>query len=121
MVKIMKAKSTPSLLNTFGTGSTYKLSLADPYDVIIIADDNALLFALEEQRRLFKDIPIVFLGVNNIDKAVQQNDNPQITGVVEAVSMKETIDLMLSLHPKTETVSIIVDGTTSSVGDLNTF
>jgi len=49
------------------------------YDTVIVGDDNAFSFALAEQNDLFKGIPIVFLAVNNISKAVSQNNNPQVT------------------------------------------
>ncbi|MDK2961978.1 MAG: hypothetical protein PWP20_1104 [Eubacteriaceae bacterium] len=43
----------------------YKLSNVAPYDAIIVADDYALQFALDFQDDLFKEIPIVFIGIND--------------------------------------------------------
>lgn len=99
----------------------YKLNHTEPYDALIVADDNALIFAIEQQNKLFKDMPIVFMGINNIEKAIEQNNNPQITGVVEAVSMIETIELMIALCPKAERIAAIVDNTPSGQSDLETF
>ncbi len=98
-----------------------KLRKLPPYDVLIVADDNALTFAIEYQQDLFSDIPIVFLGVNNIDLALQQNSNPLITGVVEAVSMEDTIALILALHPATTQIVALVDGLPSGQADLKSF
>ncbi len=97
------------------------MGIRAPYDVIIVADDNAFRFALDQQEKLFNEQPIVFLGVNNVDLAIQQNANPKITGVVEAVSMEETVELMLKLRPETTNVVALVDDTPSGQGDLQTF
>ncbi len=104
----------------FSERLTFKLLNILPYDLIILADDNALLFGLEQQEKLFKGIPIVFLGVNNVERALQQNNNPQITGVIEAVSIKETVDLMIKQQPGINKIIAIVDGTPSGQGDFNT-
>lgn len=98
-----------------------KLSRTEPYDAVMTADDNALVFALEQQKNLFKDTPIVFFGINNRLLAQQQNDNPLVTGIVEAVSMKDTIELISRLQPETKKVIAIVDGTPSGQGDLTKF
>ena len=98
-----------------------KLKRLPPYDALIVADDNALTFAMEYQQDLFPNLPIVFLGVNNIDLALQQNSNPLITGVVEAVSMEDTLSLILALHPKTTRIVALVDGLPSGQADLKSF
>lgn len=98
-----------------------KISQLPPYDVILVADDNALNFALENQQTLFPERPIVFLGVSNIDLALQQNQNPYVTGFVEAVSMKETLDLMRQLHPQAKRFVALVDGLPSSWLEMQCF
>ena len=67
----------------------YKLSYTEPYDIIITSDDNALNFALEHRAELFPTIPIVFLGVNDLQQAHAMNDEPLVTGVVEAISARD--------------------------------
>jgi signal transduction histidine kinase/ABC-type uncharacterized transport system substrate-binding protein/ActR/RegA family two-component response regulator len=111
----------PSTNKLFTQLLTHKLSISEKYDVIITTDDNALNFVVKYQDSLFKDIPIVFCGVNNIKNAKEQNNNPQITGIIEAVSMKETIELMLKLFPKQKTIYAIVDSTSSGQSDLKTY
>jgi diguanylate cyclase (GGDEF)-like protein/PAS domain S-box-containing protein len=97
----------------------YKLSHREPYDLVMTADDNALDFMLEHGAELFPDVPTVFLGVNNIEKALQLNRNPLFTGVVEASSFGETIALALALQPARNRLHVVVDGTTSGQADLH--
>lgn len=122
-IEFMDTKRFPDKLNrdNFERLLTCKLQQRKPYDVVVVADDNAFQFALDQQDNLFSGLPIVFFGVNNVDLAVQQNSNPKITGVVEAVSMNETIELMIRLRPDTANVIALVDDTPSGQGDLKSF
>ncbi len=122
-IEFMDTKRFPDKSNwkQFNERISYKLSQGSQYDVIMVGDDNALSFALEQQSLLFKGKPIVFFGVNNIKLASQQDNNPQVTGVVESVSMKDTIELMIKLQPGTRRVIAVVDNTPSGQGDLKTF
>jgi PAS domain S-box-containing protein len=99
----------------------YKLTQLPPYQVIAVADDAALQFALNHQAGLFAPTPIVFLGVNDVELALAQNNNPHVTGVVEAVSMEDTLRLMAKLHPNLRHIYALVDATPSGQGDLKTF
>ena len=99
----------------------WKFKYLPKYDAVITADDNALIFLLKYKELFFPNIPAVFLGVNNLDRALQQNNNPSITGVVEAVSMFDTLKLMEKLHPDTDKIIAISDGTSSGMGDLNRY
>ena len=98
----------------------YKLGRRDPYDVVITADDNALDFALAHATQLFPDVPTVFLGVNDISKALVQDLNPNVTGVVEAASIAETLELIRKLQPDRTRLNVVVDSTTSGQADLQT-
>lgn len=108
-------------LDNFYRSLFYKLTNTKPYDALITGDDAALRFAIEHQEPLFTRLPIVFAGVNNQDLARKQNDNRYITGVMEAVSMRETLDLMQRLHPEVSKIIALVDGTPSGQGDLQTY
>lgn len=92
---------------------SYRFQKLKPYQMIMVADDDAFHFALDEQYKMFKGIPIVFFGVENVNLALQQNHNPQMTGVVEKVSMGETIELMAKLFPKCKQIYAITDSTIS--------
>ena len=100
---------------------SHKLATLPPYDVIIVSDDNAFNFALDHQSDLFVERPIVFFGVNDVVRALGQNNNPFVTGVVEAVSMPETLQLMVQLQSNLTTIYALVDGTPSGQADLQTF
>ncbi len=122
-IEFMDSKRFPDQenLDIFYRSLSTKLSKIEPYDILITGDDNALSFVIERQQELFPNLPVVFMGVNNVVKAMEQNTNPFITGVVEAVSMKETLEMITRLHPETKRIIALVDGTPSGQGDLTTF
>nr|WP_320012172.1 PAS domain S-box protein [uncultured Desulfobulbus sp.] len=100
---------------------SYKLSKTLPYDLVMTADDAALLFLLKTKNDFFPKQPVVFFGVNNIATAQAQNKRRDITGVIEAVSMQETIAMMRRLQPEIKRILALVDATPSGQGDLATF
>ena len=55
---------------------------------------------------MFRSIPLVFLVVNNIGKAIAQNNNPQVTGVVEEASDAGALKLVRDLYPTAEKIYI---------------
>ena len=122
-IEFMDTKRFPEPENTdnFYQSLVFKMNRIAPYDAIIVGDDAAFQFGLDHQQDLFLGVPIVFFGVNDKEMALAQNQNPDVTGVVEAVSMKETIDLMLKLHPNVHQVVALVDGTVSGQADLHSF
>lgn len=99
----------------------HKLQNSAPYSVIIAGDDDAFNFVLSEQYGLFKGVPIVFFGVNNVAKARAQNSNPQVTGVMEQVSYKDNVDLMIKLFPDSDDICVICDNVKTGVIMLNAF
>jgi signal transduction histidine kinase/ABC-type uncharacterized transport system substrate-binding protein len=98
-----------------------KLDRLEAYDVVLIADDYALSFAMDNRENLFPQIPIVFLGINDLDKAHKAYESGYFTGVVENVSMYETLEVASKLHPEANRVIAIVDPTQSGQGDLKSF
>ncbi|MEN1761303.1 ABC transporter substrate binding protein [Anoxynatronum sibiricum] len=100
---------------------TYKLNQLPPYDAVLVGDDNALQFALDHQEELFSGIPIVFLGINDLQRAAQAANNPMITGVVEVFSLVETIEMAHQFHPEATRVVAIVDNTLTGQGDRDQF
>lgn len=81
------------------------------FDLIIAADNNALEFVIRYHEHLFKNLPVVFLGINNFDEAMIYENNMRsfTTGVVEEVDIKKNIDLILKTHPTLEKLVIIND------------
>ena len=99
----------------------HKLDKTAPYDAVILGDDAALQFALEHKEELFKNIPLVFEGINDIDKAVEAGKEPLITGVVEQLSYKENIDIAIKLCPLATKIVAIVDDTLTGIGEQKQF
>lgn len=108
-------------IDNFYKSLEYKINNQKKYDAVITSDDNAYNFIVEHQNKLFKEIPIVFLGVNNIENALKSNNNPYITGVVEKTSMKETIEAALLINKKASKVIALSDSTPSGRSDLEGF
>jgi len=82
------------------------------FNVIISSDDNALTFLREHHEGLFPDTPIIFCGVNNI-KIPNIIDRSMFSGILEISAERETLDLVLKLHPKTKKIVIICGNTPS--------
>jgi PAS domain S-box-containing protein len=116
-----KRFTNPATYDLFYKLLKNKLANSTKYDAVLTADDDAFNFVLRYEDELFKNIPIVFFGVNNIEKALKQNSNPYVTGIVESVSMKETIELMIRLFPETGSVYCITDSTSSGLADLELY
>lgn len=99
----------------------YKLTHLLSYDAIIVGDDAALQFAMKYQNDLFPSTPIVFLGVNNIPRALRANENPYITGIIEEMYLKDNINFALTINPDAKNVVAIVDNTYTGIGDAIQF
>ncbi len=87
----------------------YKLSHVETYDALIVGDDNALQFALDNQQVLFPSMPIIFLGINDIKRAKTAGENPFITGIIEEMSLKDNIELALKFNPGARRIVAFVD------------
>ncbi len=86
-------------------------------DAILVADDNALAFCLEHGQAVFGNgAPLVFCGINHLE-AYRLHWEAGVTGVVEAVDIAGTIELVLTLLPETETIAVIND--TTPTGRIN--
>jgi PAS domain S-box-containing protein len=81
-------------------------------DVVMVTDNVALNFILEHRKRLFPDTPIVFCGINDFHPSMIAQHHG-ITGVVEDVSIKETVEVALRLHSNTREI-IVIGRTTAS-------
>ena len=99
----------------------YKMDNLPPYDAFIVGDDNALQFALDFQDDLFKDRPIVFLGINNFQRAELADKNKHMTGIIEATSLKDNIEIAKKFNQEAAKVVAIVDNTLTGIGDKDQF
>lgn len=77
-------------------------------NALIVADNIALEYALRNRERLFPEIPIVFIGINNFhDSLIAGHSN--ITGLAEDIDISGTIQLIKQLQPSARNLFIIVD------------
>lgn len=79
-------------------------------DVVIVCNPAALHFAVEYREKIFPGVPIVFVGVGAGDLE-KQKIWPGVTGVASPWGFRETIDLMLRLHPEAKTVAVVAGDT----------
>jgi PAS domain S-box-containing protein len=77
-------------------------------DVIICSDDQALNFLLERSDTLLPGIPVVFCGVNGYRPEMRQYGRP-LTGVIETIDPKGTLEMALTLQPDIRRVLVISD------------
>lgn len=65
-------------------------------DLIYVTDDDALNFVLNNFKNLFKDIPIVFSGINDLHIQAKI-DREQITGVFEKKDISGNLEILQSI------------------------
>ncbi|MGL5330503.1 MAG: hypothetical protein ACRDD7_14625, partial [Peptostreptococcaceae bacterium] len=92
----------------------YKINKYKKFDAVILADDHALNFAKKYREELFKDTPIVFLGVNNIKSAKEAVELDNVYGIVEKVPIKQNVELISKLHNNKNIVALIYDKSENS-------
>lgn len=99
-----------------------KLSAGVKYDGLIVSDDAALNFATKYQNELFKDIPIIFCGINNPEKArMTVNTMHNITGFYQNINLDKIISAGLKLNSNANKIIAIYDNSASSTGDIIQF
>ncbi len=76
------------------------------YDAIVVSDNEAFDFAIKYRERLFPNTPIIFCGYNSFRPEVLKGIT-NITGVNEEIDFTGTIDMALTVHPKTRTLVFI--------------
>jgi signal transduction histidine kinase/ActR/RegA family two-component response regulator len=87
------------------------------YKCIVAADDNALDFALTYKKKLFGNAPIVFMAVNNEDKAKKASLLPDVSGIIEKNYYAETIAVARKLYPGATELLAITDMTNTAAGN----
>ena len=108
-------------LEMFTEMLSYRLSSADPYNVIVVCGDTALSFALDHQEDLFEGLPIVFSGVYSKALAERACKNPLVSGILVERGYAENIELALSFHPTAKKVVAIFDNTTTGLIERENF
>jgi len=85
------------------------------FDLIVVSDNDALLFTMKHYQRLFYEIPVIFCGINNFNDSLIEKYRKWFTGVAEETDVRGTLDIALKLHPNTQRVYIINDITTTGL------
>lgn len=88
----------------------YKYKYANiQLDLILTSDDNAFQFVLKNRAYLFQGVPLVFCGVNFLEDEMLQDERESVTGIVESIDIRGTVQLMRDLHPEVEKIVVIND------------
>ena len=91
------------------------------YDGIFAGDDAALKFVLEYQDVFFKDLPIVFFGINDLELAEKGAKNPFITGYFEYSYFVDTLNLARKIFPERNRIVALRDKTNTGIVEENIF
>lgn len=91
------------------------------YDLVFLGDDPAVDTCLKHRKEFFADTPIVFLGVNSMEKAKKLGKERLTTGIAERMPIAETIQLAKTLYPEAKRVVAISNSTSTGKGSLEQF
>jgi signal transduction histidine kinase/ABC-type uncharacterized transport system substrate-binding protein len=83
--------------------------------VILASDDGATRFLLERRAALFPGAPVVFCGVNSIDRA-ELEAAPAMTGILEGLEIEGNLRLIQRLHPGVTRIVLLADRTSLGRG-----
>lgn len=78
-------------------------------DAIITTDDAAFSYVMKE-RAFYDHTPVFFIGVNSKDNYPFDNYE-KVYGIIEAVSVVDTINTAKTLLPSLKTIHVVVDST----------
>ena len=84
------------------------------YQVVLVSENEALRFAVEHTKDLFRNTPIIFCGVNQNNPALLEKP-AGITGVLADPDFAGIIGEALRLHPNTQ--KLVVVGSTHEFTD----
>jgi PAS domain S-box-containing protein len=76
------------------------------YDAVVVSDNEAFDFAIKYREQLFSYAPLIFCGYNSFRPEVLKGIT-NVTGVNEEIDFTGTIDMALTVHPKTRTLVFI--------------
>ncbi len=86
------------------------------YDIVIASDNAAVEFVLKNKDELFKDTPLVFTGIEELNPGIDVNavlkDN--ISLILEHKPLESGIETILKMMPKLEYLYVINDKTYTS-------
>ncbi|AGW12460.1 hybrid sensor histidine kinase/response regulator [Megalodesulfovibrio gigas] len=83
------------------------------FHAVMVSDNNAYDYILTHGDELFPGVPVVFSGINDF-KAEDLIGKPNITGVLEYVPARETLEVARKLHPYRPIVHVLGDTSLTS-------
>jgi PAS domain S-box-containing protein len=90
---------------------------ATTFDAVVACDNDALYFLRRYRDELFPGLPLVFTGIDDFDTAMLDGRH-DLTGVSENVDYAATLEVALKLRPRTRTVVVVTDSTTTGLAHL---
>ncbi len=99
----------------------YKVFSARDYDLIAVADDTALRYAINNRSMMFPDLPMVFMGINNKTEAVTAAAMKNATGIAESPDFEGNYALMRALFPERYHMVVVLDSSVAGQGDYVEF
>lgn len=99
----------------------YKVYSARNYDLVVVADDTALRYAINNRSQMFPDLPMVFMGINNKSEAVTAAAMKNTTGIAEIPDFEGNYAMMRTLFPNREHLVVLVDSSVVGQGDYVEF
>ncbi|MGD9978595.1 MAG: ABC transporter substrate binding protein [Bacteroidales bacterium] len=78
--------------------------------LIAVTDNDALNYIESIHEKIFPNIPVVFMGVNN-----RYIFPEMFTGIIEEVNVLKNIELIKKLHPSIKNLYCVVDETTTGI------
>lgn len=90
------------------------------FSAILTSDDNAFNFVRQYRKTLFPDTPIVFCGVNYLERP-QGMAAENITGVIESYDIAGTVRAAADLVPAARRLVVVNDATPTGLGNLRRF
>ncbi len=100
----------------------YENRFRDHFDIVVTSDYNAFEFVLKYRDELFRDVPVVFGGVDypgNI--RFFPSYMPKMFGVTMVSDIQANLNLALKIHPGYKKVAVIGDDSTTSPGLMKAF
>jgi PAS domain S-box-containing protein len=121
VMEYMDTKRTTDSIAWETLFNLYKLKYSKiTFDLIIISDDDALIFLQRYGQELFPEVPVVFCGINNYSHEIKQT-TPHYTGVIEKLDLSGTVEEALSLFPLTNHIFFVGDHSTTAHDLSNIF
>ncbi|HOR45986.1 MAG TPA: ABC transporter substrate binding protein [Spirochaetota bacterium] len=108
-----KRNSSPEYMEYLKKVFLLKYSKND-FNIIILSDDNAFNFILQFRNTIFKNVPIVFCGINNYDPSMIKG-YADITGIAEYYNPSKTQQAAQLLFPEKDLYISICDNTESGL------